>query len=296
MNPRVLTSIAPLRDRVAEARRAGLQVGLVPTMGALHAGHARLIEHARRECGCVVVSIFVNPLQFDREDDLDRYPRTLQADVDMCAACGVDVVFAPAVAEMYPGAPSCTVEVGRIADHLCGRHRPGHFRGVATVVMNLFQIVQPDRAYFGEKDAQQLAVIRHLVRDFNVPVGIEAVATVRDADGLALSSRNQRLDPEQRKLARFLYGGLSEARRQISLGERDAGRVKTAAGKQLSRDDHLRLEYLEIVDPENIQPVEWIEGPVLVAGALWVGSTRLIDNLLCSPSASPPLALADVAK
>lgn len=296
MNPQLLTSIAPLRDRVAEARRAGLGVGLVPTMGALHAGHARLIEHARRECECVVVSIFVNPLQFDREDDLDRYPRTLQADVDMCAAYGVDVIFAPAVAEMYPGEPSCAVEVGRIADHLCGRHRPGHFRGVATVVMNLFQIVQPDCAYFGEKDAQQLAVIRHLVRDFNVPVRIEAVATVRDTDGMALSSRNQRLDPEERVLARSLYSGLCEARRQISQGERDAGRVKTAAGLQLPRDDRLRLEYLEIVDPENIQPVERIEGPVLVAGALWVGSTRLIDNLLCSPSASQPLQFAGVTK
>ena len=296
MNPQVLTSIAPLRDRVAEARRAGLRVGLVPTMGALHAGHARLIEHARRQCECVVVSIFVNPLQFDREDDLDRYPRTLQADVDMCATCGVDLVFAPAVEEMYQGAPSCVVEVGRIADHLCGRHRPGHFRSVATVVMNLFQIVQPDRAYFGEKDAQQLAMIRHLVRDFNVPVRIEAVATVRDTDGVALSSRNERLDPEERALARSLYSGLCEARRQISLGEHDAGRVKTAAVTQLPRDDRLRLEYLEIVDPENLQPVERIEGPVLVAGALWVGSTRLIDNLLCSPSPSPPTELADVTK
>ena len=296
MNPQVLTSIAPLRDRVAEARRAGLVVGLVPTMGALHAGHARLIEHARRECACVVVSIFVNPLQFDREDDLDRYPRTLQADVDMCAAHGVDVVFAPAVSEMYPSPPSCAVDVGRIADHLCGRHRPGHFRGVATVVMNLFQIVQPDRAYFGEKDAQQLAVIRRLVRDFNVPVRIEGVATVRDTDGVALSSRNQRLDPEERVLARSLYRVLAEAGRQISLGERDAGKVMTTAGLQVPRDDRLRLEYLEIVDPENIQPVERIDGPVLVAGALWVGSTRLIDNLLCRPPASPPPERADVAK
>ena len=296
MNPQVLTSIAPLRDRVAEARRAGLVVGLVPTMGALHAGHGRLIEHARRECACVVVSIFVNPLQFDREDDLDRYPRTLQADVDMCAAHGVDVVFAPAASEMYPSPPSCVVDVGRIADHLCGRHRPGHFRGVATVVMNLFQIVQPDRAYFGEKDAQQLAVIRHLVRDFNVPVRIEGIATVRDTDGVALSSRNQRLDPEERVLARSLYRVLSEAGRQISLGERDVGKVMTAAGLQLPRDDRLRLEHLEIVDPENLQPVDRIEGPVLVAGALWVGSTRLIDNLLYSPPASPPPERADVAR
>ena len=281
MNPQLLTSIAPLRDRVAEARRAGLRVGLVPTMGALHAGHARLIEHARRDCECVVVSIFVNPSQFDRQDDLERYPRTLQADVDMCAACGVDVVFEPAAAEMYPGPSFCTVDVGRIADHLCGRHRPGHFRGVATVVMNLFQIVQPDSAYFGEKDAQQLAMIRHLVRDFNVPVQIEGVATVRDTDGVALSSRNHRLGQEERVLARSLYGALCEARRQISLGEGNAERVKSAAGMQLPRDDRVRLEYLDIVDPENIQPVERIEGPVLVAGALWVGTTRLIDNLLC---------------
>lgn len=276
MKTQLLESIATLRDRVAESRRAGRRVGLVPTMGALHAGYARLIEHARRGCEFVVVSIFVNPLQFDREADLNQYPRTLEANVDMCDACGVDV--------------------GRIADSLCGRHRPGHFRGVATVVMKLFQIVLPDRAYFGEKDAQQLAVIRHLVRDFNIPVSIEGIATVRDADGVALSSRNQRLDPEERVLARSLYRALCEAKLRISLGGRDAGRVKTAAGTQLPRDDRLRLEYLEIVDPDNIQPVERIEGPVLVAGALWVGSTRLIDNLLCNPPASPPRDPADMTK
>ena len=296
MKTQLLESIAPLRDRVAESRRAGRRVGLVPTMGALHAGHARLIEHARRECEFVVVSIFVNPLQFDREADLNQYPRALEVDVDMCDACGVDVVFAPTVLEMYPSQPSCGVDVGRIADSLCGRHRPGHFRGVATVVMKLFQIVLPDRAYFGEKDAQQLAVMRHLVRDFNIPVSIEGIATVRDSDGVALSSRNQRLDPEERVLARSLYRALCEARLQISLGGRDAGRVTTAAGTQLPRDDRLRLEYLEIVDPDNIQPVERIEGPVLVAGALWVGSTRLIDNLLCSPPASPPRGPADMTK
>jgi len=209
MKAQLLESIAQLRDRVARSRRAGLNVGLVPTMGALHAGHARLIEHARQDCEWVVVSIFVNPSQFDREEDLNRYPRTLEADLEMCAAHGVDVVFAPAVSEMYPSPPSCVVEVGRIADYLCGQHRPGHFLGVATVVMKLFQIVQPDRAYFGEKDAQQLAIIRHLVRDFNVPVSIEAIATVRDSDGLALSSRNQRLDQGERELARSLYRALS---------------------------------------------------------------------------------------
>ena len=296
MKTQLLESIAQLRDRVAGARRAGLRVGLVPTMGALHAGHASLIERARQDCECVVVSIFVNPLQFDREGDLDRYPRTLEADLEVCAARGVDVVFAPAVSEMYPSPPSCVVEVGRIADYLCGQHRPGHFRGVATVVMKLFQIVQPDRAYFGEKDAQQLAIIRRLVRDFNVPVSIEAIATVREPDGLAMSSRNRRLDPGERELATSLYKALSEARQQIARGVHDAAPVRTAAGARVPREDRLRLEYLEIVDPEEMQPVERIEGPVVVAGALWVGSTRLIDNLLCHPPASPPREPADVTK
>ena len=171
----VVESIQRLRERVAQARGAGQRIGLVPTMGALHAGHQRLIDTARVECDFVVVSIFVNPLQFDREDDLQKYPRSLAADVELCSASGVGVVFAPPVGEMYPAPPNCTVDVGRVADHLCGRYRPGHFRGVATVVMKLFEIAQPDRAYFGEKDAQQLAVIRHLVSDLNVPVEIVAV-------------------------------------------------------------------------------------------------------------------------
>ena len=292
----VIESIAPLRDRVAEARRAGQRVGLVPTMGALHAGHVSLIQRARRDCEWVVVSLFVNPLQFDREVDLKQYPRMRQADLEVCSAQGVDVVFAPAVSEMYPTPTSCLVDVGRLADHLCGAHRPGHFRGVATVVMKLLQIVQPDRAYFGEKDAQQLAVIRHLVRDFNVPVGIEGVATVRDADGLALSSRNQQLNPEERLLARCLYNALCEAGRHIARGVDDAGRVRDAAGALVPRDTRLRLEYLEIVDPEHLQPVERIEGPVLVAGALWVGSTRLIDNVMCDPAARVTPQFADVTK
>src|SRR5687767_13929316 len=282
MPPQLLDSIAQLRDSLAGARRDGMRIGLVPTMGALHAGHARLIEYARRDCERVVVSVFVNPLQFDRKEDLDRYPRMLQADLDMCGRLGVDIVFAPTAAEMYPREPSCVVEVGRVADHLCGKFRPGHFRGVATVVMNLFQIVQPDLAYFGEKDAHQLAVIRHLVRDLNVPVRIEGVPTVREADGLALSSRNQRLARDERKLAPCLYQALCEASRQISTGAREAEAVKRAAGARIPKDDRLRLEYLEVVDPENVQPVERIDGPVLVAGALWVGSTRLIDNVLWS--------------
>ena len=291
MTPTVHESIEQVRASVATARRIGARIALVPTMGALHSGHARLIERARRNGDYVVVSIFVNPLQFDREDDLERYPRTLESDLALCASLGVGAVFAPAAAEMYPARPECVIHVGAVATHLCGRYRPGHFDGVATVVMKLFQIVAPDRAYFGEKDAQQLAVIRHLVRDFNLTVEIEAVATVRDADGLAVSSRNARLDPSERGLAPALYKALREADRLISSGEENPQTVKAAAAASIPVDHRLRLEYLEIVDPDAMQPVECIASPVVVAGALWVGETRLIDNLRCEP---PPQQRAAV--
>jgi pantoate--beta-alanine ligase len=252
-------------------------------MGALHAGHTRLIETARAECDLVIVSIFVNPLQFDRPEDLEKYPRALQPDVDLCSALGVDVVFAPSVAEMYPEPPDCAIDVGRVAEHLCGKFRPGHFRGVATVVMKLFQIAQPDRAYFGEKDAQQLAVIRRMVADFNVPIEIVAVPTVREPDGLALSSRNQRLQPGERRAAIVLYEALKVARTQVAEGVRDAACVRQAATQVVEREPAVRLEYLEVVDPREMQPVERIEGPVIAAGAIWVGRTRLIDNVICVP-------------
>ena len=275
-------SIAGLRERLAPWRGTG-SIGLVPTMGALHAGHARLVECARRDCQFVVVSIFVNPLQFDRPEDLERYPRTLQSDLAFCERLGVDVVFAPSAGEMYPAPPTCVVEVGRIGDHLCGRYRPGHFRGVATVVLKLLDIVQPHRAYFGEKDAQQLAIVRRLVNDFNLPVAVVGVPTVREPDGLALSSRNRHVSPEERKVAVSLYHALCEARDQIAAGVRDVERVKAAAMARIPKVASLKLEYLEIVDPEEMQPVKAIDGPVCVAGALWVGTTRLIDNLLCIP-------------
>jgi pantoate--beta-alanine ligase len=272
---------------MAGARDGNPRVGLVPTMGALHAGHRRLIDVARAECNVVVVSIFVNPTQFDREDDLLKYPRTLESDIQLCASSGVDVVFNPPTAEMYPAPLNCTIDVGRIADHLCGRHRPGHFRGVATIVMKLLQIAQPDRAYFGEKDAQQLAVIRHLVSDLNVPVEIVGVATVREPDGLALSSRNQRIGPEERRTAPVLYEALEVARQQIASGVTSVAQIREAATGIIEQRPDVRLEYLEIVDPEEMQPVERVEHPVIAAGAIWVGSTRLIDNLLCAP---PPVA------
>ena len=281
--PEVLTTIPALRDRVGAARLSGRSIGFVPTMGALHAGHKRLIDLARSECDLVIVSIFVNPLQFDRQDDLERYPRTLDADVALCSASAVDVVFAPSSLEMYPSPPVCVVDVGRVADHLCGRFRPGHFRGVATVVMKLFEITQPDRAYFGEKDAQQLAVIRHLVSDLNVPVEIVGVPTVREADGLALSSRNQRLQPGERRVATVLYEALKDAQARIATGEREAARVTAAAREMIERQPAVKLEYLEIVDPLDMQPVARIDGPVVAAGAIWVGGVRLIDNVICVP-------------
>ena len=287
MTSKVLQSIDQIRVATSTARQVGSRIGLVPTMGALHAGHARLIGQARHHGDYVVVSIFVNPLQFDREDDLQRYPRTLESDLALCSALGVDVVFAPAVSDMYPARPTCTIHVGSVASYLCGRFRPGHFDGVATVVMKLFQIVAPDNAYFGEKDAQQLAVIRHLVRDFNVPVTITAVETVREPDGLAVSSRNALLNADERRLAPALYNALREAERLISEGAANPDVVKRAAAAQIPIDQRLRLEYLEIVDPEDMQPVDHIEGPVVVAGALWVGATRLIDNLRCDKVVSP---------
>src|SRR5271157_5719801 len=201
MSVEVVHTVAGAREAVARFRAAGKTIGLVPTMGALHAGHGRLIESARDECGAVVVSVFVNPIQFDRQDDYERYPRTLASDTAFAEARGADLVFAPEIAEMYPRRQRAYVDVEVLTEHLCGQFRSGHFRGVATVVAKLLNIVQPDRAYFGEKDAQQLAVIRRMAADLNLPVKIVGVPTVREADGLALSSRNQHLSAEERSVA-----------------------------------------------------------------------------------------------
>ena len=276
-----IPSIQELRSILAPVRAAGRTIGLVPTMGALHTGHGRLIDAARRETGCVVVSIFVNPIQFDRGDDYERYPRPLSRDVEFCSAHGVDFVFAPSAAEMYPDTPLAFVEVAGISEHLCGQFRPGHFRGVATVVLKLLNIVQPDRAYFGEKDAQQLAVIRRMVSDLNFPVAIVEVPTVRDADGLALSSRNQLLSAEERRIAPFLILALKTARDLISGGQTRSTVIKREALRILEGYPEIRVEYLEIVGAEDMQPVAEISGSVRVAGAIWIGKTRLIDNIFC---------------
>lgn len=288
MTPELLRTIREVRARVAAAREKRQTVGLVPTMGSLHQGHGSLMERARRECLCLVVSIFVNPIQFNRKDDYDRYPRTLSADLEFCAARGVDVVFAPDAEEMYPAPPSAFVEVSGVSENLCGRFRPGHFRGVATVVAKLFHIVQPDRAYFGEKDAQQLAVIRRMVADLNMPVEIVGLPTVREKDGLALSSRNVHLTPEERLVAPALYRALEEGSRRIAAGAADPDLVKRDMLLMLEKHPQLRLEYLEIVDPEQMRPVESIAGPVRLAVAAWLGSTRLIDNVLAVPRRTYP--------
>lgn len=282
MSARLIPSIRELRETLEEARRGGRGIGLVPTMGALHAGHGRLIERARAQSDCVVVSIFVNPIQFNQQQDYERYPRPLAADVEFCSARGVDVIFAPSIEEMYPGAQLAHVEVARVTERLCGQFRPGHFRGVTTVVLKLLNIVQPDRAYFGEKDAQQLAAIRRMVADLNVPVEIVAVPTVREADGLALSSRNQLLSPEERRVAPAIYRALQAAQQLAAAGVTDPVEVRRQALATLEPFPQIRVEYFEIVDPEEMQPVERIAGPVRVAAAAWLGSTRLIDNVPCA--------------
>jgi pantoate--beta-alanine ligase len=277
--PELASSIPAIVEIVKNARDRGRSIGFVPTMGALHAGHLKLMQEARRENNFVVVSIFVNPLQFDRKDDLDRYPRTLAADVDVCSTIPVDVVFTPSPAELYPQEQLAFVDVPGLTNHLCGAFRPGHFRGVATVVAKLFNIVRPDRAYFGEKDAQQLAVIRRMVEDLNMPVAVVGIPTVREPDGLALSSRNKHLTAKQRQLATVLPRMLYQARSQVDKGERSASTIREALEPMFRTHADVRLEYFEIVEPSTLAPVERIDGPVLIAGAIWVGSTRLIDNM-----------------
>jgi pantoate--beta-alanine ligase len=278
--PEVMHNVQAIADWSKAARQAGQSIGFVPTMGALHAGHAALLDTARRENDRLVISIFVNPLQFDRSEDLARYPRTWDHDVQICADIGLDVIFAPAPAELYPGEQLTFIDSPLLSTHLCGAHRPGHFRGVATVVLKLFNVVQPDRAYFGRKDAQQLAIIQRMVKDLNLPLTIVPVETVREPDGLALSSRNQHLTPEERRIAPVLARALSLASELIEGGERSPASVRDQVLPLFARYPQARVEYFEIVDPATITPVVRIRDSVLIAGAMWLGSTRLIDNVV----------------
>jgi pantoate--beta-alanine ligase len=280
VNPPTAATVDAVRHAVHAARGRGLSVGLVPTMGALHAGHVSLIRTARAETDFVVVSIFVNPTQFGPNEDLARYPRPLERDLQLCAAEGVGLVFLPEPAAVYPPGFRTYVEVEGLGEVLCGASRPGHFRGVATVVLKLLNIVQPDVAFFGMKDAQQVRVLEQLVADLNVPVRICRCPTVREPDGLALSSRNQYLDAEQRRHAVVLSQALAEVRRRVEDGERDAGALERHVAGRVAATPGARLDYAAVVDFDTLQRVQRLRGTALVALAVFFGSTRLIDNAL----------------
>jgi pantoate--beta-alanine ligase len=270
---------AEVREWVAQARRAGERVALVPTMGYLHAGHLSLAEIGRRSASRVALSIFVNPLQFGPTEDLDRYPRDLDRDLGLAESAGVDLVFAPPVAEMYPGGePWVAVIPERGADRLDGASRPGHFRGVLTVVAKLFGIFTPDVAVFGQKDYQQLTLIRRMVSDLDIPVAVEGGPTLREPDGLAMSSRNAYLSPEERERARALSAALEACRALFAAGEREVGAYLRA----LSAVDGpgVELDYAEVVDPATLEPATEARAGVVCALAARVGKTRLIDNAI----------------
>ncbi len=280
----VIRDIEPCRRTVREAQRQGRRVGLVPTMGALHEGHVSLIRRARRRCDYVAVTIFVNPTQFAPGEDYEQYPRTLEADLEVCKREGVDLVFAPSTDVMYAPDASTTVHVGGVTEGLCGPHRPGHFDGVATVVTKLFHILPADQAYFGEKDYQQMVMIRKMVRDLNVPIEIVACPTVREEDGLALSSRNRYLNPAERKQAVSLSRALFEAQRRVEEGERDASRLCEAIRETILAAGPARIEYVEAVDAETLTPLKTIDRPARICLAVRIGSCRLIDNVAVNPN------------
>jgi pantoate--beta-alanine ligase len=284
---RTLRSVAALRDELAAARREGGSIGLVATMGALHEGHLSLIRHARAHCDVVVVSLFVNPAQFNERSDLERYPRDEAADRDLAAAAGADVLFAPSVEEVYPAGFATSVEVLGVSERLEGESRGAeHFRGVATVVTKLLCMALPDVAYFGQKDAQQVVVIRRLVADLNLPVRIEALPTVREPDGLAMSSRNALLSPAEREQALALPAALDASARLAAAGERSAEAL-LGAGREAVEGKDVAVEYLALVDPETLEPLARLDRPALLAIAARVGQVRLIDNTTLQPAQTP---------
>lgn len=272
-------TITEVRRRCDDTRRGGGVVALVPTMGSFHDGHRSLMRAARAEADLVVVSLFVNPTQFGPDEDLDGYPRDLDGDAAAAAAEGVDVLFVPSVTEMYPDPPRTTVHVDGLTDRLCGASRPTHFDGVATVVTKLFSIVGPCRAYFGRKDAQQLAVIRRLVDDLNLPVAVIGCPLVREPDGLARSSRNAYLPPDERDAATVLWRALTAAADAIRAGERDGATLEAVAQSTIRSEPRVRLDYAQLVDAHTMHPVAQVDGELVLAVAAFVGRARLIDNL-----------------
>ncbi|WP_306591103.1 pantoate--beta-alanine ligase [Geothrix sp. 21YS21S-4] len=281
---RVVRTIADLRALLRPLRDEGKRIGFVPTMGFLHDGHGALIRQSAARCDATVVSIFVNPNQFGPGEDLASYPRDLERDQNLCLETGTTVLFLPEVAEIYPTGFQTHVEPGRLAEPLCGQFRPGHFRGVATVVAKLFNIVQPDVAFFGQKDFQQTVVIRRMVRDLNLPVDVVVVPTIRETDGVALSSRNTYLDEDARKRAQGLSHGLLAAKAAFDAGERQAAKLVEIARRSLADVDS--IQYLELVDAQALEPLAGaVDRTAALCAAVFVGGTRLIDNVVLAPSA-----------
>lgn len=275
----LVETVAGMKALSRDWKRAGQKVGFVPTMGYLHEGHLSLVRESKTRADVTVVSIFVNPTQFGPNEDLAKYPRDLAKDAAYLERAGVDVLYHPPAAEVYPPGYRTYVEVEGLQDKLCGRSRPGHFRGVATVVLKLFETVGPDLAFFGAKDAQQVLIIERMARDLDLGVEVVTCPLVREADGLALSSRNAYLSPEERQAALALSIGLRWAERAVAAGERDPAKVVAGIRAVLEAEPLARIDYVEAVDPETLEPVTEMRGPVLVAVAAFVGSTRLIDNV-----------------
>ncbi|MCZ6679757.1 MAG: pantoate--beta-alanine ligase [Candidatus Poribacteria bacterium] len=277
---KILTSPSETQTHCRARRAEGKQIGLVPTMGFLHEGHLSLVRGARTDSDFVVVSIFVNPTQFGPSEDFGSYPRDFEQDRRLLVVEGVDLIFAPTVEEMYPPGSVTAVEVaGQLTKGLCGASRPSHFYGVTTVVSKLFNIVSPHRAYFGQKDAQQLAVIQRMVADLNFDIEIVPMPTVRESDGLAMSSRNRYLSPEARRAATVLYRSLQLAKERIEDGERTSAKIIDAMRELIEREKPARIDYIELVDTNRLEPQELVHGEMLIALAVFVGQTRLIDNL-----------------
>lgn len=277
---KIAETVKEVREQVKEWRREGLSVGLVPTMGYLHEGHKSLIDRAVEENDRVVVSVFVNPIQFGPSEDLASYPRDLERDASLCEKAGADLVFHPADEEMYFDDFCTYVDMDDLTKGLCGKTRPTHFRGVCTVVSKLFHIVLPDRAYFGQKDAQQLAVVRRMVRDLNFDLEIVGCPIVREEDGLAKSSRNTYLSEAERKAAVILHKGLEEGEKMLRHGEKDTKKIVGRIREVIEREPLAKIDYVEMVDWDTLKPVETVEGEVLTAAAVYIGKTRLIDNVI----------------
>ncbi len=276
----IVSSIKEVRTQVKEWKKQGLSIGFVPTMGYLHEGHASLMKHAKEECDRVVASIFVNPMQFGVNEDLDSYPRDLQADAKLCEAIGVDLIFHPEVEEMYAEGFCSFVDMTGLTKELCGKSRPIHFRGVCTVVSKLFHIVTPDKAFFGQKDAQQLAVIRRMVKDLNMDIEIVGCPIIREEDGLAKSSRNTYLNAQERKAALILSQTIGLGEQMVKSGTTDTKELLAAMQENIMKEPMARIDYVEAVSMDTIEKVEKIEGTVLVAMAVYIGKTRLIDNFI----------------